>query len=595
MSRIAVMILVPGFSLVLLEITLRLFGYGYYTSFFLKMKGGVTYTANRYFGWQFFSKETSTYPHPFLMPAEKPPGTLRIFILGESAALGTPAPPFGFGRILEVMLRQQYPDKRFEVINAAMRGVDSNIILPIAKECATHDPDLFLVYMGNNEAIGRYAPEPDSKNLRSNLRLLRTEQRIKTTRLYQWLESIVRKIRVKPEKKTQDMEFFRKHRLAADDPQRKSIYKNFRANLQELCRVARDSRAKVIVSTVGVNLMDFPALASLHRAGLAESDRARWETAYAQGASAETAGQFETAIQSFLEAARLDDHFADLHFRLGRCYLASGQIKKAQEHYRLARDWDALQFRTDSRLNQIIRDVTSGRPGEGVVLLDAEQVLEKSSEHQLPGRALFNDHVHFSFDGDYLMAKTFLPTVVAALGLANATGPIPTRADCAEWLAFTSWEEVNVAAGVVNSMAQPPFLDQLEHKERQSRAEQTIQEGMRQFNRENLPQIAERYRMATARTPNDWQLHFTFANFFLFALQDYNAAAEQFKVVVSLLPEVAPMRQSLGQALLRAGKSNEALNHFYEILKFDPDYTPARESIAQVNAQRESRAVPLRN
>ena len=53
-----------------------------------------------------------------------------------------------------------------------------------------------------------------------------------------------------------------------------------------------------------------------------------------------------------------------------------------------------------------------------------------------------------------------------------------------------------MAAGVVKSMAQPPFLDRLEHKERQARAEQAIQEQMPQFNREQLQQIAERYRSA---------------------------------------------------------------------------------------------------
>jgi tetratricopeptide (TPR) repeat protein len=420
--RIALTTLVPLSVLTPAEVLLRLFGYGHPTSFFVKMHDGRSYTANRYFGLQFFSKETSTYPHPFVLTARKAPGTIRIFILGESAALGTPAPQFGFGRILEVMLRPQYPERRFEVINAAMRGVDSNIILPIAKECAQHDPDLFLVYMGNNEAVGRYAPDPESTNLRSNLRWLRMEQRLKRTRLCQWLESMARKIAPQSEKKIQDMEFFRKHRLAADDPRRESVYRNFRENLRDICRVTRASGARVIVSTVGANLKDFPPFASLHRADLTEAKTISWESASAQGTSVEGAGQFEAAIRSFLEASRMDDHFADLHFRLGRCYLASNQIKKAQEHYTLARDWDALPFRSDSRLNGIIRNTASGNKAEGISLVDAEQALEESSESHIPGHPIFNDHVHFSFEGDYLMAKTFLPAVAAAPPSAATRG-----------------------------------------------------------------------------------------------------------------------------------------------------------------------------
>src|SRR6266702_2855142 len=124
-GRLALMLLGPLFILGTLELALRLCGCGYPTSFFIKTDDGHHYTANRSFGWRFFPRETSTAPHPFLMPVQKAPGTLRVFILGESAALGTPAPPFGFGRILEVMLREQYPNRRIEVINAAMRGIDS--------------------------------------------------------------------------------------------------------------------------------------------------------------------------------------------------------------------------------------------------------------------------------------------------------------------------------------------------------------------------------------------------------------------------------------------------------------------------------------
>src|SRR5947209_3277715 len=58
-GRLALMLLVPAVLLGALEMGLRLFGYGYPTSFFQKMEDGLNYTANRCFGWQFFPKETS--------------------------------------------------------------------------------------------------------------------------------------------------------------------------------------------------------------------------------------------------------------------------------------------------------------------------------------------------------------------------------------------------------------------------------------------------------------------------------------------------------------------------------------------------------
>src|SRR6266702_3085811 len=69
-ARLGLMVLVPALSLGLLECGLKVFGYGYPTSFFVKTDDGQNYTANRSFGWQFFPRASSTYPHPFLMPAQ---------------------------------------------------------------------------------------------------------------------------------------------------------------------------------------------------------------------------------------------------------------------------------------------------------------------------------------------------------------------------------------------------------------------------------------------------------------------------------------------------------------------------------------------
>jgi len=596
-ARLAVMVLIPSFFLGALEMGLRLFHYGYSTSFFQKMEDGVNYTANRCFGWQFFPRATSTYPHPFLMPVEKQTGTQRIFILGESAALGTPAPAFGFGRILEVMLREQFPNRRFEVINAAMRGVDSNIILPIAKECATHQPDLFLVYMGNNDAIGLYAPEPGSHNFGSRRWLLRAGQRIKRTKLYQLLEPALHKIRNGPARPTQDMEFFRKHYFAADAPGRQTIYANFEANLDQICNVTHRSGARTIVSTVGVNLKDFPPLGSLHRTGLTETDKSRWETAFNAGIAAEAVREFDKAIASYVEAGRIDDHFAELHFRLARSYFAAGEFAKASEHYQLSRDWDALQFRTDGRLNQTVRDIAARQQGR-ITLVDAERALAESplSEHQIPGSSLFNDHVHLSFDGDYLLARTFFPAVVAALGLTNGVAatnatPFPSRAECAERLAFTSWEEAGVAAGMLRSLDKPPFVGQLEHRERHASTQQALQQRFSVLSqKEQVDQIKGVCRAAMARNSADWQLHFSYANF-LSEIRDFNAAAGEFQTVVNIFPKLEPFRLALADALVSAGKPLEALEQLSQILRLDPQSASAKAAIAQIQAN----SSPFRN
>ena len=96
-------------------------------------------------------------PIPAILAA-KPAGKVRIFVLGGSAAMGTPDPSFNFGQILGVMLREQYPGVQFEVVNGAMTAINSYVVREIARDCAAREPDLFVVYMGNNEVIGPYGP-----------------------------------------------------------------------------------------------------------------------------------------------------------------------------------------------------------------------------------------------------------------------------------------------------------------------------------------------------------------------------------------------------------------------------------------------------
>ena len=46
----------------------------------------------------------------------------------------------------------------FEVINAAVTSMNSHVARRIAKDCAAHDPDVFIIFMGNNEVVGPYGP-----------------------------------------------------------------------------------------------------------------------------------------------------------------------------------------------------------------------------------------------------------------------------------------------------------------------------------------------------------------------------------------------------------------------------------------------------
>jgi tetratricopeptide (TPR) repeat protein len=593
--RLAMAVVVPGVVLCVAELGLRLGGYGHSTRYFERAQDGLNVTTNPKFAWQFYSRETATTPTPLLFPVHKEPGTFRIFVLGESAAAGTPDPAFSFSRMLELMLRQQYPSNRFEVINAAMRGVNSHIIRHIARECAGLAPDLFLVYLGNNECIGLHSPSPREFNLAGHLWLLRLVDAVKASRLGQLARSTLRRLGPKSERKMQDMESLRRERLALDSPRRQAVYENFRANLNDICRTAARAGAKTILVTVAVNLRDFPPLASLHRPDLTPAHMVDFERAYSRGTAAESAGQTNEALVQFEAAVRLDDHFAELHFRLARGYEAAGQTNLARRHYTLARDWDALQFRADSRINEVLRDVAAeqgSRPefSPAAVLADVAQGFSDSplAAGGVPGRALFHDHVHFTFDGDYELARRILPSAAVAFGLplaeegwggAGGRGTAPSRDECARALAYTPIEEMNVLAAMAQQTSKPPFLDQLEHAQRQSDADGQVRERLRRTTMQDFERAWSVYRAAIAQRPDDWMLHYNLGNLFSQFARHADAAAE-YEWVVKRLPRQRVFRLNLGNALLQAGRPNEAIAQYRAALEIDPDFTPAREAIA---------------
>ena len=92
--RLLAATLVPTALLCLLEGALWLFGYGYPTDFFVKIKGRNAFTTNLRFGWQFFPPAIAREPAVCEFPAVKGEDTCRVFILGESAAMGTPEAAF---------------------------------------------------------------------------------------------------------------------------------------------------------------------------------------------------------------------------------------------------------------------------------------------------------------------------------------------------------------------------------------------------------------------------------------------------------------------------------------------------------------------
>jgi tetratricopeptide (TPR) repeat protein len=589
---VSILVLSPLLFFGLLEAGLRVAGYGYPTGFFVRSETGGGATTNFRFGWRFFPRALARDPEPCVLNA-KPGGTIRIFVLGSSAAMGTPDPAFSFGRILEVMLREQYPDTRFEVVNAAMTAINSHVAREIARDCAAREPDLFVVYMGNNEVVGPFGPGTVFQEWSPSLPLIRTSLQVKATRVGQLLGNVVGAFRRKPGAPDawRGMEMFLDNPVRADDPRMAAVYANYRRNLTDICELARRAHAGVVLASVAVNLRDCPPFASLHRPDLSPADLAQWETIYLAANGLETRKRWQEALEQYQAAAAIDGRFAELQFRIARCLLQAGRMGEARAGFELARDLDVLRFRADSRINPIIREVAAARKADGVRLADAEPALAASDPdaNGIAGGNLFYEHVHLTFDGNYLLARSMLDQVCEALPQLAALprrGAVPTRQRCAEVLALTPWDEYQLTADMAEMTSKAPFTNQLDHKLRQTAALLRRDELRKLAATPQAEQAAcKTYEAALAGRPEDWSLHRHFGRLAML-LGRLDVAVEHLRIALAKLPRDASLHNNLGNALAGQGHGDEAIALYQKALAINPDDEMAHYNLATMQAGR---------
>ena len=468
--RILALVAVPALFLCLVELVLRLAGFGHPTEFLLpaSQNGQKTFVQNNLFGWRFFGPELSRLPWPVSISKSKAYNTVRVFVFGESAAKGEPQPAFGLPRMLQAMLSLRYPGVKFEVVNAAMTAINSHAILPIARDCAKADGDIWVIFMGNNEVVGPFGAGTVFGSQVPPLLLIRSFLALKATRTGQLLD-LARQWIQKPQWGSDEwggMKMFLDQQVPADDPRMKTVYDHFERNLGDIIQAGRRSGAGIVLSTVAVNLRDSAPFGSAHRPGLSGPDKAKWEQFYQLGIKAQADGDEQEAARQFQAAAQIDDHFADLRFRQGECSLVLGQTQQAQHYFQAARDLDTLRFRCDARLNDLTRQGASQH--EHILLADAEKAFAEHSPDGLPGENLFYEHVHLNFDGNYLLARTIgaeveklLPAWVVKGSLTNQTWPSP--ADCAKRLGWSDLNQLDVSKDILARISVAPFTGQLNH------------------------------------------------------------------------------------------------------------------------------------
>lgn len=529
--------------LAVIESALRLAGYGRDGAYLRERDiGGVPHLVADRSGFRaFFPPNLLPSLEPLAVPVRKQ--ALRVVVLGESAALGTPDPAFGFPRILERMLAHRYPDLPFEVINLSATAINSHVLADLTPRLAPLQPDFVVIYAGNNEVVGPYGPGTVFAPFLADIRLVKAGILLGRTRTGQLLLDLWRKAawQLHPPERWAGLEMFRERAIAPGAPCLAPVYRHFRGNVTAMVASARGLGAQVILSTVASKLRGFAPLASLPPRD-----------------SASGLGGLATAEARYLR---------------GLDHLAAGRRAEAARDLIAARDLDALRLRADSRINAILRETVAGA-GPGVRLVDAEAAFAAADRQGLPGHDLFYEHVHMTFAGNHLLARVVLAAVDTSLLALGRIAAVPSdepldEEACRRGLGLTGWDRLGMAERILDLLSRPPFSGRPGADVERAAARRRVDSLAAYGGAPLAPEVLEEYRQALETFPEDPVVRRNHGEY-LEALGLPAEAAAELSRVLAALPQDARSRQLLARALASQGRLPEAAREYRAALAEDP-------------------------
>ena len=378
-----ILIGLPILFFVLLEIGLRIFGYGInYDQWELAAEG--KYMLNQNIAKRYFY-ETTTIPmsNQDVFDVEKKPNAFRVFIMGGSSAAGYPFSPLGsFSRYIRDRLTLLYPSSTIEVVNLGLTAVNSYTIRDLLPGVLEQKPDLILIYAGHNEyygALGVGSMESlgtsrDMVNLILYLNKYKTVELLRNT--IQWIMKLFTG-NVEKQSGTLMSRMAQDQYIAFDSEKFNDGISQFEGNMRDVIEMAKEKNVPVILSKLVSNLKDQEPFISVKAEGFPPADKI-----------------YNQAKQE----------------------LNSGKYDLADSLFRFAKDLDELRFRAPEKMNSVIKSLSLEYR---LPLVNADSVFNSISPDEIVGNNLMTDHLHPTLKGQLILGKLFFEKMEQSNYLPN--------------------------------------------------------------------------------------------------------------------------------------------------------------------------------
>lgn len=431
--------------LLLLEGVLRLVGFGGHAPVLREVasQDGVTYVSVDQTGIaRFFDVGPGGSIRHGLLTMPKTPNTVRIFALGASAIYGYPQERhLSAMAFLEAMLGDVWPDRNVEIINLGATGVASFPVMCIADEALKYDPDLLIVWTGNNEFYGTYGVA-SSNGVHNSTSLMRLKYATASVAIVDAVTQSIVRLRGDGVKRTLMDQMVGVASIGPDDPIRDLAARNLENHLSHIVEQCVARGVPVILCTLPANERDMSPIGVITALPLSDDKQSIFDADLAR-AQRLIVEDPEAALDALRAAHDLYDQHALVEYLMGRCLSDLGNHEEAAKAYRRARDLDPMPWRAPSKSGDAVRHAAT----KGAVLCDLEAVFRRASPGGTTGWELLDDQVHPNIPGQLLVARSILDS------MGQFTGRI--RVDPADVAALPSNEtyfdrlEVNPYDGYV--------------------------------------------------------------------------------------------------------------------------------------------------
>jgi hypothetical protein len=368
---------------------------------------------------------------PVSFLARKPQDGYRIFVLGGSTVQGNPwGPQTAFPSWLELSLEAADRSRQWEVVNCGGISYASYRLVPILLETRAYEPDLYVIYSGQNEFLEdrtyRTVKETPQWAIEAHARMtsFRTYNAARTAFLSLTSPKPEGEKSRLGDEVVARLDFFQGlaqyHR---DDDWKRGVVAHYEASLARMASIADAAGVPIVFMNPVVNLADTRPFKSEWRSGIERVERDRFIDRWKRANEPDLDPIVRERLLRGLLA--VDDRHAMVHFDLGAALQAQGRFPEAKAEYLRAKEEDVCPLRILEPMRDALARVADRADAP---LLDAQALFESLSPNGLTGSGWLVDHVHPTIEGQKRLAGLLFDELVRQ-GIVGVPAEFSMRRD----------------------------------------------------------------------------------------------------------------------------------------------------------------------